>query len=39
VLSAQIADARIAYGGTGATRDANKMGWLSRFFNSAWQPF
>ena len=39
VLSTQIADARIAYGGTGATRDANKMGWLSRFFNSAWQPF
>jgi len=39
VLSTQIADARIAYGGTGATGDANKMGWLSRFFNSALQPF
>jgi len=39
VLSTQIADARIAYGGTGSTGDANKMGWLSRFFNSALQPF
>ena len=39
VLSTQIADARIAYGGTGATKDANRMGWMSRFFNSAIQPF
>ncbi len=39
VLSTQIADARIAYGGSGATKDANRMGWLSRFFNSALQPF
>ena len=39
VLSTHIADARIAYGGTGSTGDANKMGWLSRFFNSALQPF
>jgi len=39
VLSTQIADARIAYGGAGATKDANRMGWLSRFFNSALQPF
>ena len=39
VLSTQIADARIAYGGSGVTKDANKMGWLSRFFNSAIQPF
>ena len=39
VLSTQIADARIAYGGTGATKDANRMGWMSRFFNSALQPF
>ena len=39
ILSTQIADARIAYSGTGATSDANSMGWLSRFFNSALQPF
>ena len=39
VLSTQIADARIAYGGSGVTKDANRMGWLSRFFNSAVQPF
>ena len=39
VLSTQIADARIAYGGSGVTKDANRMGWLSRFFNSAIQPF
>ena len=39
ILSTQIADARIGYGGTGAASDASKMGWLSRFFNSALQPF
>ena len=38
VLSTQIADARIAYGGSGVTKDVNRMGWLSRFFNSAVQP-
>jgi flagellar L-ring protein precursor FlgH len=39
VLSTQVADARIAYGGTGTTASANQMGWLSRFFNSVMQPF
>ena len=39
ILSTQIADARIGYGGTGAPADARKMGWLSRFFNSALQPY
>ena len=39
ILSTQIADARIGYGGTGAPADASKMGWLSRFFNSALQPY
>ncbi len=39
VLSTQVADARIAYGGTGVTANANSMGWLSRFFNSVLQPF
>ena len=39
ILSTQIADARIGYGGTGAPSDASKMGWASRFFNSVLQPF
>ena len=39
ILSTQIADARIGYGGTGAPAAASKMGWLSRFFNSALQPY
>jgi len=39
VLSAQVADARIAYGGKGALADANRMGFLARFFNHPWVPF
>ena len=39
VLSTQLADARIAYSGKGAVQDANAMGWLARFFNSAIWPF
>lgn len=38
VTSNRIADARIAYGGTGDFDQANQMGWLSRFFNSEWFP-
>ena len=38
VQSSRIADARIAYGGTGAFDDANRQGWLGRFFNSQWWP-
>jgi flagellar L-ring protein precursor FlgH len=38
VSSNRIADARIAYGGTGDFDQANRMGWLSRFFNSEWFP-
>lgn len=38
VLSSRIADARIAYGGTGDFDQANQMGWASRFFNSEWWP-
>lgn len=34
VSSLQLADARIAYGGRGATADSNRMGWLARFFLS-----
>lgn len=39
VLSTQIADAQISYGGTGALADANSAGWLSRFFMSPLWPF
>lgn len=36
--STKIADARIAYGGTGEFDQSNRMGWLARFFNSEWWP-
>lgn len=39
VLSTQIADAQIAYSGTGAVHDTNAIGWLARFFISALMPF
>lgn len=39
VLSTQVADARITYSGKGAVADANRMGWLARFFNSPFWPF
>jgi len=39
ILSTQIADAHISYGGTGATADANKVGWLARFFISPFWAF
>lgn len=39
IASTKIADARIAYGGTGELANSNKMGWLSRFFNSPLWPF
>ena len=38
VLSTQVADAQITYGGSGALADANQQGWLSRFFQKIW-PF
>lgn len=38
VASNRIADARIAYGGTGDFDQANQMGWVARFFNSEWFP-
>lgn len=39
VLSTKVANARIAYAGTGALADSSSMGWMSRFFNSAYWPF
>jgi flagellar L-ring protein precursor FlgH len=36
IPSSKIADARIAYGGTGEFDNVNRQGWLSRFFNSEW---
>ena len=39
VLSNQIADANITYGGSGLLADANKAGWLTRVFNSPLWPF
>lgn len=38
VSSNRLADARIAYSGTGALADSNIPGWLSRFFISAKFP-
>ncbi len=39
VLSSQIADAHITYGGTGLLADANQAGWLARVFLSPFWPF
>ena len=39
VQSTRIADPTISYLGEGMLADANSMGWLSRFFNSAFFPF
>ncbi len=39
IPSSKVADARIAYGGRGALAQSNAMGWLGRFFNSAFALF
>ena len=39
IPSSKVASALISYGAQGALADANKPGWLSRFFNSPWTPF
>lgn len=39
VPSFKLADARITYSGKGVLADANRPGWLSRFFNSVLSPF
>ncbi len=39
VQSWKVADAYIAYGGSGTVANASKPGWLYRFFNSPKTPF
>ncbi|MCB1623295.1 MAG: flagellar basal body L-ring protein FlgH [Pseudomonadales bacterium] len=39
VPSWRVADAEIAYGGRGTLANANRPGWLHRFFNSPLTPF
>ena len=39
IPSWRVAAANITYSGKGALADANKMGWLSRFFQSIFSPF
>ncbi len=39
IASSKVADARITYSSKGVLADANRMGLLSRYFNSAWWPF
>lgn len=39
VSSQRLADARIAYSGTGAIAQSNQPGWLSRFFFGTVNPF
>jgi len=39
VSSLRVANAKIAYSANGALADANKPGWLTRFFVSPWMPF
>lgn len=39
IPSTKVADARISYSGTGDLAQANKTGWLTKFFNSRYWPF
>lgn len=39
VDSTRLADARIAYSGTGELASGSEQGWLTRFVNSSWMPF
>lgn len=39
VPSTKLANAHIAYSGTGALADSQDMGWLSRVFNTVFWPF
>lgn len=39
VDSSRIANVQISYGGQGVINDANRMGWLARYFQSSAWPF
>jgi len=39
VTSDRIAEAHISYSGKGVIDSSNRMGWLTRFFNSVFSPF
>lgn len=39
VLSTQVGNAQITYRGKGAPAEANAIGWVARFFNSAIWPY
>lgn len=39
VSSERVANADIQYSGKGSLSNANKQGWLAKFFNSPWMPF
>lgn len=39
VPSTRVANAQISYSGSGPLADANRPGWLGRFFDSKWFPF
>jgi flagellar L-ring protein precursor FlgH len=39
VTSDKVADAHISYSGKGVIDASNHMGWLARFFNSAFAPY
>jgi flagellar L-ring protein FlgH len=39
VTSDKVAEAHISYSGKGVIAASNKMGWLARFFNSAYSPY
>jgi flagellar L-ring protein precursor FlgH len=39
VTSDKVADAHISYSGRGVIDSSNRVGWLARFFNSAFAPY
>jgi len=39
VLSSQVANAHIVYGGQGVLAEVNSKGWLQRVFDGSWWPF
>jgi flagellar L-ring protein precursor FlgH len=39
IPSQRVADAHISYSGKGVIDSSNRMGWLARFFNSAFSPY